>query len=134
MFDSDNSELVSREKINESRERGKLIRERELNDIRTTLKSRSGRRLYWRLLCAAGVFRQSYMGNPEDTFFNEGRRSLGLKMLSDLMEAAPDQYAVMAKEFKEHMDEYGNDTSNGNNVNAASGGNNRNGDNSAGRK
>lgn len=64
------------------------IRERELNDLRAVLAIEPGRRLYYRLLDRAGVFRCSMTGD-ERTFFLEGQRNLGLAFLNDLMEADP---------------------------------------------
>ena len=78
-------------------ERAKKDRGRELNDLRTVLASAEGRRVIWRLMSHAGVFRGSFTGNSE-TFFNEGKRDIGLLILKDSMEAKPDSFAQMQRE------------------------------------
>lgn len=75
-------------------------RDRELADIRAVLSTHHGRRFFWRYLAECGVFRTSFTGNST-TFFNEGKRDIGLRLMADLMEAAPEQYMVMQKESKD---------------------------------
>jgi hypothetical protein len=48
-------------------------------------------------MAEAGIFRSSFTGNSE-TFFNEGKRSIGLFVLDELMQAKPDAFALMQKE------------------------------------
>ncbi len=96
---------------NEQAERVKadLIRKRELSDIAAVLQNREGRRFIWRLLEAAGVFRTTMTGNSW-TYFNEGMRSLGLKVYADLMDACPDRLKEMwqeAKDLRQEEDSYG---------------------------
>lgn len=73
---------------------------RRARDISIVLSSVEGRRFYWRLLCECGVFTSSYTGN-NTTFFNEGRRQIGLMLLNELNDIAPDAYLVMLKESKQ---------------------------------
>ena len=85
------------------------IRRRELADIAAVLSTREGRRFCWRLLESAGVFRTVMTGNSW-TFFNDGMRSLGLKVYTDLMESCPDRLKEMwneAKAQKQEDEEYG---------------------------
>ncbi len=72
-------------------------RERDLNDVRKVLLSPEGRRLIWRLMSYARIFKPSYTGNSE-TFFNEGRRDVGLLILEEVMAAKPDSFTQMQKE------------------------------------
>ena len=58
-------------------------REREISDVKKVLSSAEGRRFIWKLMSEAGVFRTSFTGNSE-TFFNEGKRSMGLLILSEV--------------------------------------------------
>lgn len=74
-------------------------REREISDILWILSDPRGRRFFWRYLGICGVFRQSFTGNST-TFFNEGERNVGLKLLSDLNDARPEAYIEMMKEAK----------------------------------
>ena len=56
-----------------------------------------GRRIVWRLLGEAGVYRTSFTGNSE-TFFREGKRSLGLFVLDEVMSSSHEQFMAMFKE------------------------------------
>lgn len=85
--------------VKRSAEADKFQRDQELRDMKTILEYPFGRRLVWRYLGLAGVFKLSFTGNSE-TFFNEGQRNIGLKLLADVMEAKPDAYQIMAEEAK----------------------------------
>lgn len=88
--------------VRKAKQGERLKREQELNDIRITGSTRAGRRHLWRLLAAAGCFRQSFVpGQSDGTAFNEGRRSIGLMVLADLHEANPALYLLMANEAKD---------------------------------
>jgi len=56
-----------------------------------------GRRIMNALLDYCGVYRSSYTGNSE-TFFREGSRNVGLKILSQIQTNAPEHYIMMLKE------------------------------------
>jgi hypothetical protein len=58
----------------------------ELKDMRDLLLTPNGLRVLTRYLNFCGVFKTSFTGNSE-TFFNEGMRSVGLKLLTDIEEA-----------------------------------------------
>lgn len=72
-------------------------RQRELEDIRLMLELPSGRRFIWRQLEVCGIYKTSMTGNSS-TFYNEGMRAVGLALLADIMEAAPESYLQMMKE------------------------------------
>lgn len=80
--------------------RGDRERERlkqEAADLKWVLSDRRGRRFYRRLVEHTGVFQSSFTGNSE-TFFREGRRDVGLKLMADLTRNAPEAYSVMMQE------------------------------------
>jgi len=79
-------------------DQAKRRHERHLNDIRHEVATVEGRRLYWAHLEACGIFQTSFTGETNSTMFNEGRRSIGLKMLFDLMEAKPSAFEQMKRE------------------------------------
>jgi hypothetical protein len=81
-----------------AQEKSRRLRERELGDIRHVLKDPEGRRFLWKVLGDAGVFRSSFTGNSE-TFYNEGKRSLGLAILKDIMDARPEAFLMMQREY-----------------------------------
>jgi hypothetical protein len=76
-----------------------LKRSQELNDLKSILDKDFGRRYIWRLLETCGVYRSSFTGNST-TFFNEGERNIGLKILAEIGEADPDAISKMMKESK----------------------------------
>jgi hypothetical protein len=76
----------------------KRRREKELTDLLKVLALPEGRRFIWRLLSEAGVFRTSFTGNSQ-TYFNEGRRDLGLLFLNEVMAAKPEAFTQMQREF-----------------------------------
>jgi len=77
----------------------KLARQVEANDWKRQLSTSEGRRFVWRLLGDCGVFRSSFTGNSE-TFFNEGRRSVGLNILTAIEAHTPEAYALMSAEAR----------------------------------
>lgn len=81
------------------RERDERKRDREKSDIRFILKSPEGRRIYWNIMSETGVFRLSYNGDTNNTLYNEGRRSVGLNMLNNLLDAKPEAFSQMQQEF-----------------------------------
>jgi hypothetical protein len=87
------------EKIREEKTRQKLRQDNEDNDLRFLLATDQGRRFIWKLLEMCGVFKSSFTGSSE-TFFLEGQRNIGLKLLSDIMRVDPDSYLKMVKSNK----------------------------------
>jgi hypothetical protein len=77
----------------------KLRRQIEANDIKWLMSSKQGRRIVWRLLDKAGVFRTSFTGNSE-TFFKEGMRNMGLFLVAEIMAHSPEAFALMLNESK----------------------------------
>ncbi len=78
---------------------GKARRKRDQDnaDLISVMETHAGRRFVWRILESAGLYKLSYTGNSE-TFFNEGQRNIGLKLLSDLLKVAPEEYVRMTQE------------------------------------
>jgi hypothetical protein len=76
-----------------------MDRQQEINDLKTVLSTRAGRRYLWRLLGQAGVFRLSFVaGAPDATAFNEGARNLGRSVMAEIMDEAPNSFLAMQKE------------------------------------
>ena len=69
----------------------------EAEDIKWLMSGKRGRRVMWRLLDRAGVFRSSFTGNSE-TFFREGQRNIGLIYLGHVHEHTPEAYPTMVEE------------------------------------
>lgn len=68
-----------------------------VEDFKWLMAHKQGRRLMWRWLDRCGVYRTSMTGNSH-TFFNEGRRDIGLQFLADVMDLTPEGFALMLKE------------------------------------
>ncbi|WP_051560468.1 Bbp19 family protein [Marinobacterium jannaschii] len=58
--------------------------QRQLDDLAAVMGTEAGQRLVWRLLESTGIYQQSYTGDPASTYFNEGRRSIGLMIMADI--------------------------------------------------
>ena len=77
--------------------REELARRQEEADTVWLMAHVEGRRIVWGELERAGVFRTSMTGDNW-TFFNEGARNHGLRLLARVQGYCPDQYALMLKE------------------------------------
>lgn len=71
----------------------------DAEDIKFVMSSKQGRRVVWRLLAKAGIYKSSFTGNSE-TFFNEGMRAVGLFLLDEVMRNSPDAFMQMTLESK----------------------------------
>lgn len=78
-------------------ERVQLAIQQEIDDVRSVMKSPAGRRMLARHLDRTGVESISFTGNST-TFFNEGRRSVGVELQQFLKTHAPDEYLLMVRE------------------------------------
>lgn len=61
----------------------------------------AGRRFLRRLLADTGVFRSTYSTDHSAASFNEGRRSIGLFILDEFEQHAPNHYLQMIREKDE---------------------------------
>lgn len=73
-------------------------RKREINDLKKLLSMPEYRRLLWRIWGEAGVYNDSFTGNSQ-TFYNEGRKSIGLWMLREAIAADPQAFAQIQSEY-----------------------------------
>lgn len=78
--------------------RDKLSRENEEGDVRWLMGSKRGRRIVWRLLDQAGVFRLSFNPNALQMAFAEGTRNYGLRTLALIHALCPELYPTMVRE------------------------------------
>ncbi len=82
-------------------QRRKLSQDNEKADIKWLMGSKRGRRIIWRQLDRAGVFKLSFNTNAMMMAFSEGNRNEGLKTLNLIHEACPEQYQTMVREANE---------------------------------
>lgn len=101
--DQESNNAANEEQVRERGTKQKNKRDRELEDVNFILSSKQGRRFFWRFIRLCGVFETSFTGN-NTTFFKEGERNVGLRLMTDLNEAAPNAYALMQKEANEEID------------------------------
>lgn len=74
----------------------------EVADLKAVLSIVEGRRFIWGLLGdpagKSGVFQSTFNTNALAMAFNEGARSRGLKLLSEVADQFPDLYLLMQSE------------------------------------
>ena len=75
-----------------------LARLQEKEDFRWLMDSKQGRRVVWRLLGIAGIFRNPFSGERGTTDFNCGLQAIGQTLVAEIHEVCPHQYAQMVKE------------------------------------
>lgn len=85
--------------------RNRLAEDRELADLKWLMSSDRGRRIVWRLLDQAGVFRMSFSTDALLLAFNEGNRNAGLRMLVHVHTVCPELYPVMVREAMANLSE-----------------------------
>lgn len=103
--DVDPLDLDARDRaLADSDQKAQHLRRLELDDLRQVMATKQGRRFVWRLLGQCGVLRQSFNTNGSIMSFNEGRRSIGIPLVADLMVHAADKYALMLEEHRKNDD------------------------------
>lgn len=75
-------------------------RRQELEDFKWLLAHPQGRRITTRLLEQAGVNRTSFNHSGSIMAFNEGRRDIGLFITAEALEASPEGYFKLLKEYQ----------------------------------
>lgn len=91
-----NREAAERDKAVEA---GKLKCLVEETDFEWLMSRKQGRRIVWRLLDLAGVYRLSYAGEATHaTAFAEGSRQIGNVLLADIHRLCPQRYQEMVME------------------------------------
>lgn len=82
----------------DAEQRNRLARDTEEADLKWLMGSKRGRRIVWRLLDRAGVFRLSFNTNAMQMAFAEGNKNEGLRTLAQIHALCPELYPVMVKE------------------------------------
>ena len=75
--------------------------------VRDIMSTPSGRHWLWDHLSACHVFHSSFTGDALTTAYAEGERNMGLRLLSQIMQACPDNYILAQREAneREHTDD-----------------------------
>ena len=109
-MDHDPTDLEALERARDRKaKRERNNRDTEESDLKWLMGSRRGRRIVYRLLEQAGVFRSVFSTNAMQMAFSEGHRNYGLRTLTLLTTHCPELYAAMLKEAKDARDADGHD-------------------------
>lgn len=92
--------LGDESQVKERAKKEKVQYDRELDDLKLILSTKSGRRFIWRLLAESGMFTVSQAMNAS-IYFLEGKRSIGKLLFEDMTKVSPEAWALMLKESKE---------------------------------
>lgn len=93
-FELAEQEAATRETSTRARNAAYLASE----DMKWLMGSKRGRRIAFRLLEHTGMYRSSYSDKALLTAFNEGQRNVGLVLMAQIHEVAPESYTLMMKE------------------------------------
>ena len=75
------------------------VRRKYINDIREILKLPAGRRFFWAIWEKAGIFRDPFTPNSNQTAKNCGRMDIGREVLADVNEADWTAFAKIQQEY-----------------------------------
>jgi len=90
--------------VKKARADAELAEALRLDVVRDVMKSAAGRFWIYGELFSRHIFSTTFVpGSPDISAFKEGERNSGLRLLADIQSAAPDQYALMLKEAKDHQ-------------------------------
>lgn len=79
--------------------RAALKRKQQVEDFKWLMAHAQGRRIVSRLLEESGVHRTSFNHSGSVMAFNEGKRHLGLYLMAEILEIAPESYVKLLKEY-----------------------------------
>ena len=89
---------AQRQRRNKAAAASRLADDTAKEDWKWLMKTKRGRRIVWRLLEEAGVFRLSFSTNAMAMAFAEGNKNAGLQILAQVQKHSPDLYTTMVKE------------------------------------
>jgi hypothetical protein len=88
--------------VRDAEVKAKLSQQNYDAQLKAVLSTDQGKAVIWKLLGDCRIFQTSFTGSSE-TFFLEGKRSIGLSILTDIMRVDPESFVKMqqmkAKEF-----------------------------------
>ena len=93
---------ADRKSIRRKEKAAKLAEANRHATITNLMSTSFGREWMWDILTSCGVFSTTLVvGAPDASAFNEGRRSVGLQLITDIMTSCPDQYIQAQRESNE---------------------------------
>lgn len=84
-------------KSRKGREKLELLRNEDA--FKFVMGNVQGRNFVWNLITYTGLYDDSFTGNSS-TFYNEGKRAIGLRLIADLEEVCPAEFVLM---WQEHL-------------------------------
>ena len=86
--------------VKNKKSRTQRIEERQTEELKQVLSTYEGRSLLWRVLSMCRIYKDSFTGDNY-TFYNEGKRSVGLDIITEIEQAEPHALAKMRDEAVE---------------------------------
>lgn len=74
--------------------------QRDVGDLQWLMAHKQGRRIAYKLLADAGVFRNPFNHSGSITAFNCGQMNVGQRFMAAITESSPEAYMQMLKEAK----------------------------------
>src|SRR5580765_3347308 len=97
MAENYNAANPSHIKGRKNQEKRELIKNEDA--FRYVMGDVRGRNFVWHLLSSTGLYDDSFTGNSS-TFYNEGKRAIGLRLIADLENVCPQEFIAM---WHEHL-------------------------------
>lgn len=85
----------------EARDARRLSEARDRDAVRWLMGDARGRRFVRKLIDGAGTLGQSFTADPLLSAFNEGRRSVGLRLIDEVRQHAPEAHHLLWTETHE---------------------------------
>lgn len=96
----------NRKDVREAEKLAKLVEQQRREIVTGIMSVAPGRSWVCDLLEHCHIFHTSYNDLPHRMAFMEGQREVGIRLLSDIMGACPDQYVTMMRERNERQHSY----------------------------
>ena len=93
-------DLTDKKDIEEQEIKAKIIRDRELNDIRAVLSTNAGRRFVWKLLERCKAFGSIYDSDSKFMAYLSGQQDLGHYIMAEITETDENLLFKLMKENK----------------------------------
>lgn len=85
--------------VNDTRKKSARLRKKRTDFVKAMMDTHEGRMWAYEILCMCHIAENTeVLGHPHATSFRNGERNIGLKLLADISEAAPEKYMVMMVE------------------------------------
>lgn len=91
-YDTGDNEAVA-----EKRKSAKFVRTERQEQMKAVLATKEGRDVIWRILEQTGLYKDAFTGNSS-TFYNEGKRAIGLYLIEEMLSADAEAYVKLQME------------------------------------